>query len=771
MPRRSNFSLESLKDYEGDLYNKIIQLRSERKKYKASIKELLQTNDVSIELKNQSKSLLNNVNLEERENQVLRMRDKESSGRLSRKEDMITRRDDIRGSSDSFFTRTKKKNKKKQLPPQSPHPKKDGSIRRTSLRRRLSITDLLGEGKDKITGHKKEKERKKRKIKEEERCVVYKSSGSLFVLEPDRPEPIIAQRIFQLKDSPEIKPRGRRSATTPPPVLFKKNPEPLSPMKTDDNIPRTDSNEKHPLRKSTPHIPHLSTYSFDTNKRSSFPEGIELHYEKENQDKKYNRKTSLGLYYDLEILKHLRSLSPRNRESTDTSSWFTDSELLESPRFKRAYSWDGCMGVVEKTISHEKMFISVKRRRCNSLTLSFEHSCSPGEDSEKWNFVGREWFTNKEQMEESAAEIPRLLKIDSKGWNIFSGAYGWATPRKLHDTQDDDYNKYFLGKKHTNWVGHHKVLGHTAISVIKEDSNYRALIRTSEETKTVVVPISSVKSKNILRPKPSSTQLLAKIEPLLTPRGVKRFTKVNNEKLEAKLSTFKKLSLAEMIQSTVDFKVGVVYCESDQTEEEIFSKTKYSPQFDQFLSILGKRVQLQGFGGYNGGLDTSDRLSNGKESIYSTWEDTDHQITCNIMFHVSVFIPCKEGSSEKCLMRKTHVGNDVCLVVFKEGKGLYDPNIIQSKFNQVVIVVSPWEMEGDTVTKYRVEVASKEGIPTFEPKLPEPPLFDPIPLQEFLLQKLVCGERATMNSSMFRTRVQKSREYFIRQLADQLTQG
>eukprot|EP01088_Endostelium_zonatum_P008552 TRINITY_DN2164_c0_g1_i1.p1 TRINITY_DN2164_c0_g1~~TRINITY_DN2164_c0_g1_i1.p1 ORF type:complete len:1322 (-),score=282.07 TRINITY_DN2164_c0_g1_i1:76-4041(-) len=171
--------------------------------------------------------------------------------------------------------------------------------------------------------------------------------------------------------------------------------------------------------------------------------------------------------------------------------------------------------------------------------------------------------------------------------------------------------------------------------------------------------------------------------------------------------------------------------------------------------------------------------------------------TKSVVFHVSTYIPFKE------VTRKTHIGNDVCIIVFKDdlneeigtqaGTGTnttsnllngvnkqgrkrkvvfpYHPGTIQSKFNHVVIIVSPLPEVNGQVEKYRVEVASREGVPHFQPKLDDPPIFSHGPaLREFLLQKLVNGERAVMKSSTYQSRIARSRGYFIQNLTEKLQQ-
>jgi len=56
------------------------------------------------------------------------------------------------------------------------------------------------------------------------------------------------------------------------------------------------------------------------------------------------------------------------------------------------------------------------------------------------------------------------------------------------------------------------------------------------------------------------------------------------------------------------------------TEEEMFCNDRNSPEFDEFLAILGERVELKNFAGYRGGLDTVNEQT-GKTSVYTKYRD------------------------------------------------------------------------------------------------------------------------------------------------------
>ena len=80
--------------------------------------------------------------------------------------------------------------------------------------------------------------------------------------------------------------------------------------------------------------------------------------------------------------------------------------------------------------------------------------------------------------------------------------------------------------------------------------------------------------------------------------------------------------------------------------------------------------------------------------------------------------------------RKRHIGNDICVVIFVDGKTPYSPKTITSEFNSnnlikvnyktnlfyidVFIVIQPFKDIQNT-TYYRMEVSTKDGVPPFGP--------------------------------------------------------
>lgn len=65
----------------------------------------------------------------------------------------------------------------------------------------------------------------------------------------------------------------------------------------------------------------------------------------------------------------------------------------------------------------------------------------------------------------------------------------------------------------------------------------------------------------------------------------------------------------------------------------------------------------------------------GKESYYTEYSGFE------VMFHVAPFLPFNPLDPQQ-LERKRHIGNDVVVIIFKEGNQKFDPKIIPTQFNR-----------------------------------------------------------------------------------------
>lgn len=130
------------------------------------------------------------------------------------------------------------------------------------------------------------------------------------------------------------------------------------------------------------------------------------------------------------------------------------------------------------------------------------------------------------------------------------------------------------------------------------------------------------------------------------------------------------------------YKYGILLAkEGETTEEEIYNgSATTTPLFEAFLSTLGDRVDLIGYTGYAGGLDCKYGRT-GQQSLKTCLDDS------NVMFHVASMIPAT--SSEGNIAKKRHIGNDMGVVIFKEGNEDLDVGAFRTQFNHFFIVVRP----------------------------------------------------------------------------------
>lgn len=70
-------------------------------------------------------------------------------------------------------------------------------------------------------------------------------------------------------------------------------------------------------------------------------------------------------------------------------------------------------------------------------------------------------------------------------------------------------------------------------------------------------------------------------------------------------------------QLSFQVKVGVMYCRAGQsTEEEMYNNETAGPALEEFLDLLGEKVQLKGFTKYRAQLDTkSNHLQNSNHAL------------------------------------------------------------------------------------------------------------------------------------------------------------
>ena len=204
-----------------------------------------------------------------------------------------------------------------------------------------------------------------------------------------------------------------------------------------------------------------------------------------------------------------------------------------------------------------------------------------------------------------------------------------------------------------------------------------------------------------------------------------------------------------IVVTSTRYKFGLMYAGPHQSQEaEIFDNCSVPQEFLDFCSMLGNFVTLQGFKGYSGGLDTK-RNNTGTTSVYTTIGGGQKPV--EVMFHVAPLLPFQPDDPQR-IERKRHIGNDVCVLIYKDAvdeNDTVDITSFVSHFNSIFIVVSPaFDLPPGSPPSYRVAVCCKStSIKPFPPYLPpRNNLFEKNDsLREWLLQK--CLFRSFMTHS------------------------
>ncbi|XP_029372163.1 GTPase-activating Rap/Ran-GAP domain-like protein 3 isoform X2 [Echeneis naucrates] len=311
--------------------------------------------------------------------------------------------------------------------------------------------------------------------------------------------------------------------------------------------------------------------------------------------------------------------------------------------------------------------------------------------------------------------------------------------------------KYFLGKVHQNYVGTDAEKNPFYLSVVLSDQNnqrvpqYRAILWRKTGTLKISLPYSPTKTLSV--------------KSILSAMNMDRFEKGPREILNPEIQ--KDLLVLEEQEGSVNFKFGVLYAKDGQlTDDEMFSNEMGSESFEKFLNLLGDTITLQGWAGYRGGLDTRNDTT-GIKSIYTVYQG--HEL----MFHVSTMLPYSKENKQQ-VERKRHIGNDIVTIVFQEGddaSSSFKPSMIRSHFTHIFALVR-YNSQNDS---YRLKIFSEESVPLFGPPLPSPPVFtDHHEFRDFLLVKLINGEKATLETPTFAQKRQRTLDMLIRSLYQDL---
>ena len=310
------------------------------------------------------------------------------------------------------------------------------------------------------------------------------------------------------------------------------------------------------------------------------------------------------------------------------------------------------------------------------------------------------------------------------------------------------FRNQFKGREHQNYYGLDSTENPIVISVKLDTHNevFDVVIRTNESTSTVCVKESQAQTDAKLSWLASQARVDCDcLYPVISPRAPDLILKFDEH------------------SSMNKYKFGVLYQKFGQlTEEAIFGNRGHSPAMEEFLDLIGQRVELSSHEGYRGGLDTKHGQT-GTHAVYNKYQDNE------IMFHVSTLLPYVDTDPQQ-LQRKCHIGNDIVAIVFQDANTPFSPDMITSHFLHAYIVVQVIDPCSDK-TRYRVSVTAKEDIPHFLPPLPTPAIFRKGPeFAKFLLAKLINAETACLQgAAQFKRLEQRTRSSLLANLYQDLS--
>ncbi|KAK6621395.1 hypothetical protein RUM43_011701 [Polyplax serrata] len=472
-----------------------------------------------------------------------------------------------------------------------------------------------------------------------------------------------------------------------------------------------------------------------------------------------------------DFMQQLRSFKPQSLGCAVARR--KSSTTLIFPLPPQACSDEFCEEFPHNLIPTPGYWIECSRQKINTDTIWDEsesdrelHEEEDGEEEETDSGIPIEKQRNENKNDQGVRDKalnrePCLLEDDEEDENI--------PPRKktaieeqwernqsfeLTSVEQETYEKYFYGTEHWNYFTNDEDLGPVILSIKQETINgrdqFRILVRAISYTIHGLIPASCVFADRYNREE--------------VVRSLGKEVNINPPLTLGQLpDTPEELLKLDQVFIKSELKVGVLYVKEGQyTEEVILDNNENSPLFEEFLQVLGDRVRLKGFDKYKGGLDTVHDLT-GLYSIYTNWRSIE------IMFHVSTQLPYEKHDPQK-LQRKRHIGNDIVCVVFLEADNTsFSPSCIKSHFLHTFILIRTSPKIKRKPTRYEVSVVTRDEVGAFKPYLWEQSVFDKGPMfREWLLTKIVNGERASYSAPKFARMQERTRSQMLEDIVANL---
>ncbi|XP_024877168.1 rap1 GTPase-activating protein 1-like isoform X1 [Temnothorax curvispinosus] len=339
--------------------------------------------------------------------------------------------------------------------------------------------------------------------------------------------------------------------------------------------------------------------------------------------------------------------------------------------------------------------------------------------------------------------------LDSAGRALLPAQPAWQ-PRIDQDDTAKCYRRFFVGREHVNLVGRDGENGPVLVSVKAEtvagQEHWRVLLRLRAGSTHDLVPATNLSSN------PTPSKMVKAINESL---NVNPLMPVMCPGAGTLIARYDEHALVSR------FKFGVLHQRAGQlTEEQLFGNRQITPAFQEFLDLLGQKIDLKDHKGYRGGLDTRHGQT-GDSAIYEVFRGRE------VLFHVASLLPYSPGDSQQ-LQRKRHIGNDIVAIIFQEEPTPFSPDMIASHFLHAFIVVQVIDPCTPN-TRYKVSVTARDDVPWFGPALPTPAVFlRGVEFKEFLLTKLVNAENAAYKAEKFSKLELRTRSALLESLMEEL---
>ncbi|GAB1224376.1 hypothetical protein ENUP19_0196G0004 [Entamoeba nuttalli] len=378
--------------------------------------------------------------------------------------------------------------------------------------------------------------------------------------------------------------------------------------------------------------------------------------------------------------------------------------------------------------------MNIIRIKYDGAVLSVQEIQSTSETFENVPFPTEVWtgsVMNSKLLHIDMDTLPTGFHVE----NYFTSTthkYNLLLKRNVHDPQAciPYYQKYFTSADHNNYIIHYEN-DISIVSISDDKTRKRVILRNKRND---VRKIYEGKTDH---------QILKDLFPEYKEKSM---IPIRGEPIYNALCKF------ENFFTYKRYKFGVLYAAPGQTKEmEFFNNRKGSSYFEHFLTLLGDKVELFGYQGFAGGLDTKNRLMG-----EYTYVNKFSLGNIEIVYHIAPYLPFMETNDQQ-LDKKRHIGNDVVVLIFKEYAGKPDPIDIESfktQFNHCFIVVGfdVTQNNPPEAYEYSINICCKKDVAPVAPFITTDKYQHNQFFSQFLIAKLINAERSAQDSPTFRAK-------------------